>query len=59
LGYANGQIGYLPPRDHYGTADYEVLSSRAAAGSAEHVVDALANLAAGLTHPPLSNATQE
>lgn len=59
MGYANGQIGYLPPRDHYDTADYEVLSSRAAAGSAERVVDALASLAAGLTHPPLSNATQE
>lgn len=45
IGYTNGYLGYLPVRTAYGRADYEVLRSPVAAGSAEHVVDRAAGLA--------------
>jgi neutral ceramidase len=45
VGYTNGYLGYLPVRAAYRRADYEVLRSPVAAGSAEHVIDRAAALA--------------
>jgi hypothetical protein len=40
LGYTNAYVGYLPTRDAYARADYEVLRTPVAAGGAERVVAA-------------------
>jgi neutral ceramidase len=45
IGYTNGYLGYLPVRDAYRRADYEVLRSPVVAGSAEIVLDQAAALA--------------
>ncbi|MFD9941389.1 hypothetical protein ACFWYW_42775 [Nonomuraea sp. NPDC059023] len=39
LGYVNGYPGYLPTAEAYGRADYEVLVSAVAPGSAETLAD--------------------
>ena len=40
VGYTNAYVGYLPTRDAYQRADYEVLRTPVAAGGAELVVAA-------------------
>jgi hypothetical protein len=40
VGYTNAYVGYLPTRDAYARADYEVLRTPVAAGGAERVVAA-------------------
>jgi len=49
IGYTNGYLGYLPVRAAYKRADYEVLRSPVAAGSAESVIDRAARLVAATT----------
>lgn len=44
LGYANSYPGYLPTRDAYHRADYEVLASVVAPGGGEHLVEAARDL---------------
>ncbi|WP_435015538.1 neutral/alkaline non-lysosomal ceramidase N-terminal domain-containing protein [Tundrisphaera sp. TA3] len=41
---ANGAIGYIPSRRAFGQGNYEVVSSRVAAGSGEMLVDAAVTL---------------
>ena len=37
---ANGSVGYIPDQDAYPQGNYEVVSSRCAAGSGELLVEA-------------------
>jgi hypothetical protein len=47
VGYTNGYLGYLPVRAAYRRADYEVLRSPVAAGSAERVLQVATSLLGG------------
>ncbi|MGI5128212.1 hypothetical protein ACQEVB_15480 [Pseudonocardia sp. CA-107938] len=49
VGYTNAYVGYLPTRDAYARADYEVLRTPVAAGGAERVVAAATALIARTT----------
>jgi len=48
---ANGAIGYIPNRSAYTEGNYEVVSSRAAAGGGELLVDAAVRLLKELKAP--------
>jgi neutral ceramidase len=55
-GLANGSLGYIPNRKAYAEGAYEAVSSRAAPGSGERLVEAATRLLIGLHGAPRATA---